>query len=133
MGLVHELALFEKSPNEVSNTAQQMLNDGFGERPLFDCIVAEIDSKVVGFALYYYRYSTWKGKCLYLEDFYVTETCRSKGIGKTLFEDIIKISKKESCKRINWQVLDWNQGAIKFYSKHSASFDKAWWNGFINL
>lgn len=133
MGLIHELALFEKSPEEVTNTADRMIKDGFGSNPLFKCIVAERDTEIIGFALYYYRYSTWKGKCLYLEDFYVKQTHRNNGIGKLLFEEIIQISKAESCVRINWQVLDWNQEAVKFYSKFAAGFDKTWWNGFIDL
>jgi len=133
MGLVNELALFEKAPEEVINTAEQMKIDGFGDIPLFKCIVAESDSGILGFALYYYRYSTWKGKCLYLEDFYVKEDFRNFGIGKLLFETIIKTAKHDNCKRINWQVLDWNEPAIKFYKKYNAGFDKEWWNGYIEL
>ncbi len=133
MDLVNELALFEKAPEEVINTAEQMKIDGFGKYPLFKCIVAESDSKILGFALYYYRYSTWKGKCLYLEDFFVKEDYRNFGIGKELFETIVKTAKHDNCKRINWQVLDWNETAIKFYEKYNAGFDKEWWNGFLEL
>ena len=133
MALVNELALFEKAPEEVFNSAEQMKIDGFGYNPLFKCIVAESDLGILGFALYYYRYSTWKGKCLYLEDFYVKEDFRNFGIGKELFETIIKTAKHDNCKRINWQVLDWNEPAIKFYEKYNAGFDKEWWNGYIEL
>ena len=133
IGLVNELALFEKASEEVINTAEQMKMDGFGNNPLFKCIVAESDSGILGFALYYYRYSTWKGKCLYLEDFYVKEDFRNFGIGKELFETIIKTAKHDNCKRINWQVLDWNEPAIKFYEKYKAGFDKEWWNGYLEL
>jgi len=133
MTLVKELAAFEKAPQEVVNTAEQMIEDGFGAKPLFEAIIAENDNGILGFALYYYRYSTWKGKCLYLEDLYVKEAIRNFGIGKKLFEAIINQAKHDNCKRINWQVLDWNESAIKFYSKFNARFDKEWWNGFIDL
>jgi GNAT superfamily N-acetyltransferase len=133
MGLIHELALFEKAPEEVINTAEQMKKDGFEANPLFKCLVAETDAGIIGFALYYYRYSTWKGKCLYLEDFYVKENFRNFGVGKLLFDIIIETAKHDNCKRINWQVLDWNESAIKFYEKYNAGFDKEWWNGFLEL
>lgn len=133
MALIKELAEFEKAPLEVINTEEQLMKDGFGKNPLFHCIVSEFETKILGFALYYYRYSTWKGKCLYLEDFYVTEVHRNFGIGKKLFEEIIKIAKHDKCKRINWQVLDWNERAIKFYEKYDARFDKEWWNGYISM
>ena len=133
MGLIHELALFEKAPEEVINTAEQMKKDGFEANPLFKCLVAVTDAGIIGFALYYYRYSTWKGKCLYLEDFYVKENFRNFGVGKLLFDIIIETAKHDNCKRINWQVLDWNESAIKFYEKYNAGFDKEWWNGFLEL
>jgi len=131
--LVKELAIFEKAPNEVINTESQMIKDGFGDAPLFKCILAENKDRVIGFALYYYRYSTWKGKCLYLEDLYVLEDFRQNGVGQMLFSEIKNRAKIENCIRINWQVLDWNEPAIKFYEKNKAEFDKEWWNGFINL
>lgn len=133
MGLIHELALFEKAPDEVINTAEQMKKDGFGANPLFKCLVAETSAGIIGFALYYYRYSTWKGKCLYLEDFYIKEDFRNFGVGKLLFDTIIETAKHDNCKRINWQVLDWNEPAIKFYEKYNSGFDKEWWNGYIEL
>jgi len=133
MEMVHELALFEKAPDEVINTAAWMERDGFGENPLFKAIIAENDKEVLGFALYYYRYSTWKGKCLYLEDFYVKEEFRNFGIGKQLFETVIKTAKHDNCNRISWQVLEWNEPAIKFYKKFNATYDKEWLNGSIDL
>jgi GNAT superfamily N-acetyltransferase len=133
MGLIHELALFEKAPEAVINTTEQMKKDGFGANPLFKCLVAETSAGIIGFALYYYRYSTWKGKCLYLEDFYVKEDFRNFGVGKLLFDTIIETAKHDNCKRINWQVLDWNEPAIKFYEKYNSGFDKEWWNGYIEL
>ncbi len=133
MELIHELALFEKAPEEVINTAEQMKKDGFGTNPLFKCLVAETSAGIIGFALYYYRYSTWKGKCLYLEDFYIKEDFRNFGVGKLLFDTIIETAKHDNCKRINWQVLDWNEPAIKFYEKYNSGFDKEWWNGYIEL
>lgn len=133
MGLVNELAIFERAPEEVINTAEQMKLDGFGANPLFKSIVAESDSGILGFALYYYRYSTWKGKVLYLEDFYVKEAYRNFGIGKQLFDEVIKTAKNDKCQRISWQVLEWNEPAIKFYEKYNAGFDKEWWNGFLEL
>jgi GNAT superfamily N-acetyltransferase len=133
MGLVNELALFERAPHEVINTSHQMKLDGFGKNPLFKCIVADTDDGIVGFALYYYRYSTWKGKVLYLEDFYVKEDRRNFGIGKQLFDAILETAKMDNCQRISWQVLDWNEPAIQFYKKYNAIFDKEWWNGFIEI
>lgn len=133
MRLVKELAVFELAPDEVINTEAQMLNDGFGSNPLFKCVLAEMEDKIIGFALYYYRYSTWKGKCLYLEDLYILEPYRQNGVGQRLFDEIIERAKNENCRRINWQVLDWNEPAIKFYEKNKAGFDKGWWNGFIDI
>ncbi len=133
MLLVKELAIFELAPDEVINTEEQMLNDGFGPNPLFKCVLAESEGHIIGFALYYYRYSTWKGKCLYLEDLYILEPYRKNGVGQLLFDEIIERAKNENCRRINWQVLDWNEPAIKFYEKNKAGFDKGWWNGFIDI
>ena len=133
LNLVKELAKFEKAPQEVINTEENMLKDGFSDSPLYGCYVALQNEKIIGFALYYYRYSTWKGKCLYLEDFYVKEQHRRSGIGKMLFDKIIEKAKKDNCNRINWQVLDWNINAINFYDKYNAKYDKDWWNGFIDL
>lgn len=133
MDLVNELAKFEKAPNEVKTTENILIEDGFGLNPLFKCFVAEGNAGIVGFALYYFRYSTWKGKCLYLEDLYVKEAFRNFGIGKKLMDSIIETAKHDRCKRISWQVLEWNEDAIRFYRKYDANFDKEWWNGSIDL
>lgn len=133
MNLVHELAIFEKAPNEVINSAEQMKKDGFGSHPLFWSLVVEMNSEVIGFALFYFRYSTWKGKVLYLEDFYVQEKYRGLGIGAALFDEVLTTAKMEACHRVSWQVLDWNESAIRFYEKYKANFDKEWWNGSIDL
>lgn len=130
--LIVELAIFEKEPLAVTNTAVQMEQDY--DNGLFDFIVSINDAKkVIGFALYYWRYSTWKGKSFYLEDFYVQEKYRSKGIGKELFEECLEIAKKENCNQMNWQVLDWNKRAISFYKSLKAEISTEWYNGTISL
>jgi GNAT superfamily N-acetyltransferase len=133
LSLVHELAVYEKAPHEVINTVDQMTEDGFGKNPLFYCYVAEAESQIIGFALYYYRYSTWKGKVIYLEDLYVQENMRQLGVGKALFGKIIEVAQEENCQRVSWQVLEWNTPAIKFYEKFKAGFDPEWWNGYVEL
>ncbi len=131
--LIQELALFEKAPEQVINSEMQLMKDGFGENPLFHCLVAEMDDVVRGMSLFYYRYSTWKGKSLYLEDLIVTETHRNLGLGKQLFEATIDWAKMHHCVRMNWQVLDWNEPAILFYKNYGSSFDSGWLNAFIDL
>lgn len=131
--LIHELAVYEKAREQVINTEAQLMEDGFGEHPLFHCLVAEMESKILGISLFYYRYSTWKGKCLYLEDLIVTESHRNRGLGKQLFEATVEWAKKNNCKRLNWQVLDWNEPAILFYKNYGSSFDGEWLNAFIDL
>ena len=128
MDLVRELAVFENAPEEVTNTEERMLKEGFGTNPAFGCILAEKDKKIVGMSLYYFRYSTWKGKRLYLEDLIVTETERGTGLGKLLFDETIKKAKLEECSGMMWQVLDWNKPAIDFYKKYNARFDEEWLN-----
>ncbi len=128
MALVKELAIYEKAENEVSNTIEQMEIDGFGENPIFYFIVAELNNEIVGMSLYYYRYSTWKGKRLYLEDYIVTESQRGKGLGKLLFDETIKLAKDTECTGMMWQVLDWNEPAINFYKKYPTRFDAEWFN-----
>jgi len=127
--LIHELAEFEKAPHEVQITLGQLQKDGFGERKLYEFIVAVAENQVVGMAFYYFRYSTWKGKFLYLEDFIVEENSRNQGIGTELFRTVMKISLQENCIGMTWQVLDWNQSAIKFYQKYGAQLDDEWVNG----
>lgn len=126
--LVHELAIYEKAPQEVTVTLPEFEDAGFGENPVWKAFVAEDGQTIVGFALYYVRYSTWKGCRLYLEDFIVTENYRGKGIGKLLFEAIIQEAKDKNYNGMNWQVLDWNQPAINFYDKYTAAYESGWLN-----
>lgn len=131
--LIRELAIFEKEPDAVVVSEEELLQDGFGEHPLYGLFVAEVEGAVVGISLYYYRYSTWKGKCLYLEDLIVTEKHRGKGIGKALFAKTLDKAREEGCRKMNWQVLDWNTPAIEFYKDFNASLDPEWLNGYIDL
>ena len=126
--LVRELAAYERALGEVSNTLQAMKEDGFGKNSIFGFFVAEVDQEIVGVSLYYYRYSTWKGKRLYLEDIIVTERMRGQGIGKLLFEATLHYSLNQNCTGMMWQVLDWNEPAINFYKKYSAKMDGEWVN-----
>ncbi len=128
LNLVKELAIYEKAPNEVTVTLSDMERDGFGENPIFSFFVAEKDGNIVGIALYYIKYSTWKGKCVFLEDIIVTEEYRQYGIGKKLFDEVVKVAKAMHVKRLEWQVLEWNEPAIKFYKKLNAHFDEEWIN-----
>ena len=131
--LIKELALYEKAPEQVTNTIEQMDMDGFGENPIFGTIIAEVDGVVVGMALYYFRYSTWKGKRLYLEDLIVSETMRGRGLGEKLLEATIEQARKTACTGLMWQVLDWYEPAINFYKKFGARFDGEWLNVHIDL
>jgi len=131
--LIQELADYEKAPREVTVTLQHFEESGFGDKPVWWAFVAEIDGKVEGFALYYIRYSTWKGQCLYLEDFLVTEQLRGKGAGKLLFDRIIEEAKEKGFKRMVWQVLEWNEPAINFYKKYNATLDPEWVNGILDF
>ncbi len=127
--LIQELADYENAPDEVVVTVDQLTNDGFGQNKVFDAQVAVINQEIVGFALYYTGYSTWKGRTLYLEDFVIKEALRGKGIGKLLFEKVISIAKSSGAQRMDWQVLDWNDPAINFYKKYNAELDPEWLNG----
>jgi len=129
MGLIKALALYEKAPEEVETTVDRLVEDGFGENPAFETLVAVYENDVIGFALYYTGYSTWKGKTLYLEDFLISEAYRGRGFGKVLFEAIIQTAKERDLQRMDWQVLDWNQPAIKFYERYNAELDGEWING----
>ena len=133
MSLIRELALFEKAPNEVVNTEARMLQEGFGDNPLFKAYVAEQNGVIVGLSIFYYRYSTWKGKCLYLEDLIITESERGKGIGTLLFEKTLAYAKDDGCTKMNWQVLDWNTPAIDFYKKYGSVFEDEWLNTSLEL
>jgi GNAT superfamily N-acetyltransferase len=124
--LINELAIFEKEPEAVVVTVADLIRDGFGENPLFYTFIAEIDSEIVGMALYYYRYSTWKGKTIHLEDLIVKEKMRGSGCGFALYSEIIKQGKKDQVRRIEWAVLDWNTPAIDFYKKSGANVLDDW-------
>lgn len=126
--LVKELALYEKAPHEVTNTVDRMEKDGFGPNPIFGLFVAEENNTIVGISIYYWRYSTWKGKRLYLEDIVVTENQRGKGTGKLLFDRTMQHALDENCTGMMWQVLEWNEPAIKFYNKYGARLDNEWTN-----
>ena len=131
--LVNELAVYEKFPEEVTVTLQEFEDAGFGQNPVWRAFVAEVNGLVVGFALYYIRFSTWKGCRLYLEDFLVTESMRGNGIGKILFERVLEEAKEKGYSGVVWQVLDWNEPAINFYKKYNATLDPEWINGVLDF
>lgn len=128
MELVCELADYERAPHEVTVTLEHFQESGFGANPVWWAFVAEADGVIQGFALYYIRYSTWKGQAMYLEDLLVTEAMRGKQIGKLLFDRLIEEAREKGLKRMVWQVLDWNEPAINFYKKYNAGFDPGWLN-----
>jgi GNAT superfamily N-acetyltransferase len=132
--LVNELAVYEKAPHEVINTVELMEKDGFGPNPIFGFFVAEKDRVIVGISVYYWRYSTWKGKRLYLEDIVVTENERGHGIGKLLFDRTMQHAVDENCSGMLWQVLDWNEPGINFYRKnYNPKFDGEWLNTSLEI
>jgi len=131
--LIYELAVYERAPNEVTVTKEHFEESGFGANPVWWAIVAETDGIVVGFALYYVRYSTWKGQRMYLEDLLVTNEYRGKGIGKMLLDQLIVEAKERGWDAAIWQVLKWNEPAINFYKKYDAKFDGEWYNVTINF
>ena len=124
--LIKELANYEKAPDEVENNIEMMREAGFGTNSVFSFLVAEKGGKIIGTAIYYTKYSTWKGKKLYLEDLIVTETERGKQVGKVLFEECLNITKEKGYYSMMWAVLDWNQPAINFYKKYSTEFSEEW-------
>ncbi|MGY3054333.1 GNAT superfamily N-acetyltransferase [Pedobacter sp. UYEF25] len=126
--LINELALYERAPQEVTVNLAHFRDAGFGTAKVWDAFIAEVDGNTVGFALYYTRYSTWKGCRLYLEDFIVTEKFRGKGIGKRLFEKVIEVAKNDHYNGMVWQVLDWNKPALDFYHKYNAEIEIGWLN-----
>jgi len=129
MQLINELAVYEKAPEEVTVNFDHFVESGFGANPVWWAFVGEVDERVVGFALYYIRYSTWKGQRLYLEDILVNEPFRGKGIGKLLFDRLLEEVKEKKFSGMVWQVLDWNEPAINFYKKYAGvSFDNEWVN-----
>ena len=133
MELINELAIYEKAPQEVTATVEHLAESGFGPKPVWWAFVAEADGVVEGFAMWYVRYSTWKGQRMYLEDLLVTEKMRGQGIGKLLFDRLIIEAKEKGFNGIVWQVLEWNEPAINFYKKYQASFDAEWVNCAINI
>jgi ribosomal protein S18 acetylase RimI-like enzyme len=139
LGLIQELADFEKEPDAVLVTVDDLIRDGFGPMPLFHVFVAEVEKdpspapkrdeqakQIVGIALYYYRFSTWKGKTIHLEDLVVKDKMRGTGLGYALYSEIIKQAKKDKVRRIDWNVLDWNTPAIEFYEKSGAKVLEEW-------
>ena len=126
LDLIQELAIFEKEPDAVVVTVDDLVRDGFSEQPLFQCFVAEVENEIIGMALFYYRYSTWKGKTIDLEDLIVKESKRGTGAGFALYKEIIQQGKAENVRRIEWNVLDWNTPAIDFYEKSGAKVLGDW-------
>ena len=126
LNLIKELALFEKEPESVKLKLSDIENDGFGTKPLFECIVAEINKRIIGMAIYYPRYSTWKGPTIHLEDLIVSEQYKGKGIGTQLYSNFIKMALNSGVKRVEWNVLDWNSPAINFYKKSGAKVLDDW-------
>jgi GNAT superfamily N-acetyltransferase len=129
LDLIKELATYERAPQDVTVTLDELIKDGFGDKPLFEVILAERENDIIGMAFYFYSYSTWRGKCVYLEDIIVKERYRGQKVGKLLFEAVIMHSKAICAKRLQWQVLDWNSDAIGFYKKFGAKLDNSWLNG----
>ncbi len=133
MELIMELAVFEKAPEAVTVTEEHFVESGLGASPVWWAFVAEENGIILGFALYYIRYSTWKGQRLYLEDIIVTEQARGRGIGTMLMDRLIIEAKEKKFSGMMWQVLDWNEAAIRFYKKYQASFEEEWMNCNINF
>jgi ribosomal protein S18 acetylase RimI-like enzyme len=124
--LIKELAAFENEPNEPTNSLKKFIEEGTAKHPRFQVLVAETDNSIVGIALFYYGYSSWKGSMLYLDDLVVKEAYRKQGIGKKLLDELISIAKEERINQMRWHVLDWNEKAINFYKKYPVTFDKTW-------
>jgi GNAT superfamily N-acetyltransferase len=129
LDLIKELADFERALNEVTVSLEDLEQDGFGNHPYYWFIVAEKEGEIIGLSFYFIRYSTWKGRFLFLEDFVVKESFRNKGIGALLFEETIRIAKELDVKGMTWQVLDWNKNAIRFYEKYNSDISAEWYNG----
>jgi GNAT superfamily N-acetyltransferase len=128
MELIQELATYEKAPDEVTVSLSHFEESGFGANPVWWAFVAEANGIVIGMALYYVRYSTWKGQRMYLEDILVTEAMRGQKVGSQLMDTLIVEAKEKGFNGINWQVLEWNEPAINFYKKYNANFDPEWVN-----
>ena len=129
LDLIKELADFERALNEVTVSLEDLEHDGFGNHPYYWFIVAEKEGEIIGLSFYFIRYSTWKGRFLFLEDFVVKESFRNKGVGALLFEETIRIAKELDVKGMTWQVLDWNKNAIRFYENYNSDISTEWYNG----
>ena len=129
LALIQELAVYEREPDAVTNTLAMMRHDGFGPAPIFGFFVLESSAEIIGLALFYTAYSTWKGRMLYLEDLVVTEAARRGGYGRLLFDAVVAEAQRTGAQRMKWQVLDWNEPAINFYQKLGATLDPEWLNG----
>jgi len=133
LDLIKELAEYEKALDQVSNTVERLENDGFGDSPVYNLFVAESNNKIIGIAITFFRYSTWKGKNLYIEDLVVSENFRRRGIGLKIFEKVKEFAEDSSCVGISLQVLDWNKTGINFYKKLNMKLDNEWINCYLNL
>lgn len=129
LALIQELAVYEREPDAVTNTLEMMRQDGFGPTPIFGFFVLESGDDLIGLALFYTAYSTWKGRMLYLEDLVVTEAARRGGYGRLLFDAVVAEAQRTGAQRMKWQVLDWNEPAIAFYKKLGATIESEWLNG----
>jgi GNAT superfamily N-acetyltransferase len=129
LALIQELAVYERAPDAVTNTLEMMQRDGFGPEPIFGFFVLESDGDLIGLALFYTAYSTWKGRMLFLEDLVVTEAARRGGYGRQLFDAVVGEARRTGAQRMKWQVLDWNEPAIGFYKKLGANIESEWLNG----
>ncbi|WKV12510.1 GNAT family N-acetyltransferase [Marivirga harenae] len=126
--LIQELAVYEREPEAVVVDVDELIKDGFGDNPAYGLFVAETEKEIVGIALYYFRYSTWNGKVMYLEDLVVTESERGNGYGRKLLNAILKEADEQNCRLCTWQVLDWNEPSIEFYKAIGADLDEGWIN-----
>jgi GNAT superfamily N-acetyltransferase len=131
--LVMELAIFERAPEEVTSSLDDYIQEGFSDNPLFSANLIYLNDKLAGFSLWYYRFSTWKGRRFYLEDLYIKEAYRGKGLGKNLINEAIEEAKRMKCTGMMWQVLDWNQPAIDFYNTLGVKMDAGWLNVHLDL
>jgi GNAT superfamily N-acetyltransferase len=127
--LIKELAEYEKAADEVKLTVEELERDGFGPEAVYKAFVADADGAILGMALYYIKYSTWKGKCVFLEDLIVSQQYRRYGVGAKLFDAVVKACKEMGLRKMDWQILDWNEPAINFYKKYNTVFSDEWLNG----